>query len=190
MTTRQALFSTIPATWLAEHEARGASTAEAWAFFDTLPAVDVHEMIGRWRGSGLPTAHPIDGLLEAYGWFGKAFTSPEDVQPLLFCHGQGNVVAFHPRRMPINLMVRHPGWLRHKAACRAFAAAAPLLRTRRPMARLRMMEHRGVTSATMIYDHWPILDTFRRVNHDTLLGVMDLRDMAQPFFFVLRRHTG
>lgn len=190
MTTGQALFSTIPATWLAEHEARGASTAEAWAFFDTLPAVDVHEMIGRWRGSGLPTAHPIDGLLEAYGWYGKAFTSPEDVQPLLFRHGQGNVVAFHPRRMPINLMVRHPGWLRHKAACRAFAAAAPLLRTRRPMARLRMMEHRGVASATMIYDHWPILDTFRRVDHDTLLGVMDLRDMAQPFFFVLRRHTG
>jgi hypothetical protein len=53
-----------------------------------------------------------------------------------------------------------------------------------------MMEHRGMTSATMIYDHWPILDTFRRVNHDTLLGVMDLRGMAQPFFFVLRRDTG
>jgi len=33
----------------------------------------------------------------------------------------------------------------------------------------------------------PINDMFRAVDGDRLLGVMDLRGMAQPFFFVLRR---
>jgi hypothetical protein len=66
-------------------------------------------------------------------------------------------------------------------------AALVLLRTRKPTARLRMMEHRGVVSATMIYDFLPIHDVFRSVDDDTRLGLMDLRGMAQPFFFVLRR---
>jgi hypothetical protein len=44
----------------------------------------------------------------------------------------------------------------------------------------------GAAGATMIYDTLPILDVFRRVDRDTLLGVMDLR--GAPFFvFTLRR---
>ena len=39
----------------------------------------------------------------------------------------------------------------------------------------------------MIYDGLPILDHFRAVDAATLLGLMDLRGMAQPYFFVLRR---
>ena len=41
-------------------------------------------MLGRWRGSGLPTGSPLDGLLEAYGWYGKEFLDAETVHPLLF----------------------------------------------------------------------------------------------------------
>jgi hypothetical protein len=33
---------------------------------DTLAGVALDACIGRWRGSGLPTGHPLDGLLEAY----------------------------------------------------------------------------------------------------------------------------
>jgi hypothetical protein len=42
----------------------------------------------------------------------------------------------------------------------------------------------------MIYDHAPIVDCFRRLDENSLLGVMDLKGMQQPFFFVLRREGG
>ena len=51
----------------------------------------------------------------------------------------------------------------------------------------RMTEYRGVVSATMIYDSLPINDIFRKVDDDTVLGVMDLRFTPQPFFFILLR---
>ena len=42
----------------------------------------------------------------------------------------------------------------------------------------------GKVSAAMIYDHLPIIDIFRRVDEDTLLGVMDMRGLADPYFFI------
>ena len=65
--------------------------------------------------------------------------------------------------------------------------ALPLWITHHPQARLRVVEHRGVSSAAMLYDHLPIVDVFRRLDEHTLLGVMDARGISQPFFFTLRR---
>jgi hypothetical protein len=45
-----------------------------------------------------------------------------------------------------------------------------------------MTEYRDVVSATMIYDSLPINDIFRKVDDDSVLGVMDLRFSPQPFF--------
>ena len=118
------------------------TVAEALAFFDAAAPVSIDEMIGEWRGAGLHTAHPMDGLLERYGWYGKVFIDAETVHPLL--------------------------------------------QTSRPRARLRLLAHRGVVSATMVYDHLPINDVFRRVDASTLIGLMDMRGMGPPFFFVLR----
>lgn len=39
----------------------------------------------------------------------------------------------------------------------------------------------------MVYDDLPIIDMFRRVDARTVLGVMDMRAMPLPYFFVLRR---
>ena len=50
-----------------------------------------------------------------------------------------------------------------------------------------MTEYRGVVSATMCYDDLPIHDVFRLVDDDTVLGLMDLRGLEQPFVFFLRR---
>ncbi|WP_454197052.1 DUF4334 domain-containing protein [Nocardia sp. Marseille-Q1738] len=36
----------------------------------------------------------------------------------------------------------------------------------------------------------PIIDHFRRADEHTLLGAMDLRGMAEPYFFVLHREIG
>jgi hypothetical protein len=57
-------------------------------------------------------------------------------------------------------------------------------------ARLRMVEFRGVVSATMIYDRHPILDHFRRVARDTVAGVMDTKGDDAPLVFFLRRRSG
>jgi hypothetical protein len=41
----------------------------------------------------------------------------------------------------------------------------------------------------MIYDALPINDLFRAAGPDTLVGAMDMRGLADPFFFILRRET-
>ena len=49
------------------------------------------------------------------------------------------------------------------------------------------MQYRGKCSATMIYDSVPINDVFRKIDSDTVLGLMDLKGMRAPFFFLLQR---
>jgi len=48
-----------------------------------------------------------------------------------------------------------------RALVRLLLPLLPLLATRRPRARLRPVEYRGVTSAAMSYDQLPIIDVFR-----------------------------
>ena len=39
--------------------------------YDGLPPVEVAAMLGAWRGRGIATGNPFDGLLELAGWHGK-----------------------------------------------------------------------------------------------------------------------
>jgi hypothetical protein len=179
---------TVAERWVRAHRA-GAAAADALAFFDRCPAVTVPAMVGRWRGSGLPTGSRLDGLLEAYGWYGKEVVDAETVHPLLFHDPAGGPRPLNPACAPLGLLRRHPGLVRTPPARLGFAAVRPLLRTRRPAARLRLVEHRGVPTAALIYDRLPVVDVFRRVGADTVLGLMDLRDLDEPFFFVLERQA-
>ncbi|WP_434447095.1 DUF4334 domain-containing protein [Lentzea sp. E54] len=165
--------------------AAGCTTEEAFALFDVLAPVRAAEMTGRWRGSELPTGHPLDGLLTASGWYGKQFDDPESVHPLLFSRGD-DVFAAEPRRLRFGLTGRVPLRL-VRAGRAALRFLEPVLRTSKPRARLRDLDYRGTTSAAMIYDHLPVIDVFRRVDEHTLLGVVDMRGLAGPYFFVLRR---
>jgi hypothetical protein len=167
----------------------GVTSAEALAVYDDLPAVGLEEMLGAWRGSGVPTGHPMDGLLEAYGWHGKRFDSPEAGHPLVF-RGPRGLYSANPALVPMGLVSRFGPRLRPPAVAAVGRRAIGLTRTRAPRSRLRMIEHRGVVTATMAYDALPICDHFRRLDDDAVLGVMDLRDMPQPFFFLLRRDPG
>jgi hypothetical protein len=171
-------------TWLEQAVRLGSSREEALEQFDRLPPAPLDSMPGLWRGTGLHTGHPIDGLLEAYGWYGKAFDATGDAHPLLFRH-RGGIVAINPRWIPTSMLDSNR--LTRSAVARAgFAAALPMLRTEEPKARLRMVAYRGVETAAMIYDRLPIIDLFRRVAPDILLGLMDLRG-EPPFFFTLHR---
>lgn len=54
-------------------------------------------------------------------------------------------------------------------------------------ARLRLVSYRGVSTATMLYDRHPILDHFRRIDDDVVMGIMDRKGDARPLCFWLRR---
>lgn len=149
----------------------------AMAIYDTLAPVDIDFMIGRWMGSEFFTGHPIDGELTKYGWYGKQYKSAEDGDPLLFntLDGKG-IFAADPIKV-IQGDKLMDDLLEHQAE----------VETTRPTCRLRMIEYRGKSTATMVYDDIPSLDYFRKVDDNTVLGAMDTRGEPRTFFFVLRR---
>jgi len=60
------------------------STQQAMDYFDSLPPIAAEEIFGYfWRGEGIDTDHPMDGMLESSRWLGKAFYSENDVHPLI-----------------------------------------------------------------------------------------------------------
>ncbi|BDX33012.1 hypothetical protein TUM20985_35590 [Mycobacterium antarcticum] len=169
------------------------TTDDALALFDAAPAVTPDEMLGTWRGAELPTGHPLDGLLEASGWWGKQFLGAETVHPLLFPTADGTALwAVNPALVfgGLGLATRLPA-LRRGNYTGLITKLKPVLRTAAPRARLRTTRYRGVDTATMVYDQLPVNDVFRRLDDaagsDAVIGVMDLRGSKLPYFFVLRR---
>lgn len=164
------------------------TTQEALELYDSLEPVDLGFMWGRWQGSGLHTAHPMDGLLELSNWYGKEFMDTETVHPLLFSDSQGKIfkVAPHPTLMNWVLKLSIP---RNTTFKPLLMFTNSLLKTEKSQARLRMMEYRGVISATMIYDYLPINDSFKKIDDHTVFGIMDFKNSSQPFFFILKREV-
>ena len=171
--------------WLEAWRGGAIDAADALAWFDRLDGLPVEAMLGRWRGVSLATAHPLDGLLEALGWYGKAFEAVDRVHPLLFRTAAGAPVPLDPSRLPVGLALRAPGLARSPAVRRAFRAALPLLRTRRHAARLEERPFRGTSSAAMVYRRQPIVDHFRKIDDERVLGAMVLRDPGQAYFYFL-----
>ena len=173
-------------SWLDEHR-DGVDPQEALAYFDSLPVVTTGEMLGRWRGSALRTGSPLDGLLEAYGWYGKECLDDEAVHPLLFPDRSGRPRPVDPSLLPVSVLRDYAGFLQFWPLRTAFTSLRPLLYTRKPQARLREVTHRGVVTAAIVYDSLPIIDVFRRVSDNVRLGAMDMRGLPFPYLFVLRR---
>lgn len=168
--------------WVRRWRRDGLSLDAARVRFDGLPPVSPEEMLGDWAGLGLPTGHPLDGLLEGLGWRGKRFRSAEDVDPLIFTPG----IALDPQLVPVGLALRWPRLAGSVVARAAFRLARPAFRSRRPAARLATVAFRGTASAAMIYDRQPIVDHFRRIDATRVLGMMEMR-RAEPYFFLLER---
>jgi hypothetical protein len=165
-----------------------ATTAEALDIFDSLETVAVSDMIGSWRGSTFPTDHPLDGALEAYHWHGKRFETTEHVYPLVFKAMDGNTASVNPLWMlPLVSWIDRLPIPKSEAMGNIFQASLFLFSTDQSCARLRLVTYRGKETATMIYDSLPINDIFRKVDDRTVLGLMDLKGMECPFFFVLQR---
>jgi hypothetical protein len=165
------------------------TTEQALQLFDILEPVNLDFMLGRWQGSELHTSHPMDGLLEASNWYGKEFIDPENVHPLLFLDNQGKIIKVAPNPMAMDWVLKIPV-IKNDFLKPLLTLTNSLLKTERSQARLRMMEYREKVSATMVYDYLPINDSFRKVDDNTVLGVMDFKNLPQPFFFVLKRFSG
>jgi len=94
---------------------QGMTTAEALALYDSLEPVDLAFLVGRWRGKGIPSQHPMDGMLEMSHWYGKAFIDPESVHPLLFEDAQGDIFQLKPdptlMRLALHFSIARYPWL-------------------------------------------------------------------------------
>jgi len=164
------------------------TSSTALALFDQLAPVTPAELLGNWRGQGLATGHPLDGVLEAWHWHGKRFLSAEAVHPLVFAAAGGRLISVDPSWVPMTLL-RAP-WVGRLAPLGVLAPwLLPLLATGKPRARLRQLCYRDRLSCAMVYDNLPIIDIFRRLDANSLLGLMDARGLEQPFFFTLQREA-
>lgn len=161
------------------------SPTAALSLFDANTPLTCEDMIGTWKGGGFPTGHPMDGLLEATGWYGKRFDSLDDVHPLVFGK-PGKLFSVNPGLVPMSQAERLTPLFQNPLIAAAGKALIRCLVTSKPKARLRMVECRGQATATMLYDDLPIADHFRKLNDNTVLGLMDLRG-SDPFFFTLTR---
>lgn len=172
--------------WLLAHR-HGTSADTALRFLDGLPGVTVDAMTGRWHGAGWHTGHPWDGVLESLGWWGKEFLDADRVRPTLFRDARGDPRPVDPVAARPRLVDAAAGALRHPAAGAVFRLVRPLATSARPAGRLRLVEHRGTVTAALVYDSLPVIDAFRRVTDDLVLGAADVRGHDVPLLFVLRR---
>ncbi|MCA1494667.1 DUF4334 domain-containing protein [Sinorhizobium alkalisoli] len=165
------------------------SESAAFAFFDRLQPVPTGELVGVWLGRGVTTGHPLDGVLENLGWYGKRFRADGRADALLFRVGDNRLLPIDPALIPLGLALRFHRFARTEAARNLFSHLALHLRAKGPVASLRSMPFRGAMSAAMVYDRKPIIDHFRKIDRDRVLGVMQIEGGDRHYFFELERVT-
>ncbi|MGK6314156.1 GXWXG domain-containing protein [Neorhizobium sp. DT-125] len=156
-------------------------------FFDDLPPVMPDELIGLWKGCGIMTGHPLDGILENLGWYGKRFNPDLRADALLFQMEPRRLVPIDPGLIPLKLAFRFPRFGRTRIARNWFTYLQKGLRATAPIAALTPRSFRGKVSAAMIYDRQPITDYFRQFDEETVIGAMALEGDNRLYFFRLSR---
>ncbi|MEI1251180.1 GXWXG domain-containing protein [Rhizobium aouanii] len=169
---------------------RGDQQEEMAAWFRSLEPVQPKEMVGLWSGVGIPSGHPLDGVLENLNWFGKRFHSDMRADALLFRWRPGRLVPIEPNFFPIGLAIKMAPFGRTFVARNLFSYLQKLLRARGTTASLQLRTLDGIDTAAMVYDKQPIVDYFRRIDDDEIAGMMCVRDDPRRLFFKLRRVTG
>lgn len=157
------------------------------AWFHTLGPVEPVEMVGLWRGAGIPSGHPLDGVLENLRWFGKRFHPDMRADALLFQWRPGRLVAIDPRFVPITLAIRLSSLGRTAFGRGLFSYFQKAFRAQGTTAALDIRTLDQIASAAMVYNEQPIVDHFRRVSDDTLAGMMCVRGDERRFFFKLTK---
>lgn len=174
----------------------GLTQDEAFELFDKLPSVSADEMIGNWLGKEIPTGHPMDGLLTLCPWRGKHFVDTENVHPLVFNQKKGDIYFLNPDRIfkYMHLLLRSNFIKKRIKSHKTFDPHAfdwllKRFKTPHSKARLRVISYRNSYTSAMIYDHVAIIDVFKRIDEQTLLGVMDDKTHTggKSYFFLLKK---
>ncbi|MBB4276342.1 hypothetical protein GGE12_004139 [Rhizobium mongolense] len=168
---------------------RGDQQQEMVSWLRSLAPVQPKNMIGLWKGVGLPSGHPLDGVLENLYWFGKRFHADMRADALLFQRWPGRLVAIDPCYIPIGLAIKAAPLGRTAVARKLFLHLHQTLRAKGTTASITLQTLEQVESAAMIYDKQPIVDHFRLVSHDELVGMMCVHDDPCRYFFRLRKVT-
>ena len=155
--------------------------------FRRLAPIAPRELVGLWKGRGIPAGHPFDGVLENLGWFGKRFTPDMRADALLFRAVGQRLVAIDPKWIPLRLALHFHAAGRTRGARNLFSYLQRRLRARGPVASLKTMAFGGVESAAMVYDRQPIVDQFRRIDDHRVMGAMTIRGDERIYFFELER---
>lgn len=155
--------------------------------FRRLLPVTPSNLIGLWQGRGIASGHPLDGVLENLGWFGKRFTPQLRADALLFRSAQRHLIAIDPSPIPLGLALRFHRMGRTRAAQNLFSHLQRVLRAQGPTAAVTMSTFDGVSSAAMVYDRKPITDHFRQFDKDRMMGAMVIVGDPRLYFFELRR---
>ncbi|MBA9003576.1 DUF4334 domain-containing protein [Thermomonospora cellulosilytica] len=129
------------------------SRDEVDPLFARLQPVTCDFMLGTWRGGLFNDHDALAGMLLGMNWYGKRFTGPDHVEPLLCRSADGSLYSYE----------------------------------KLGLARLREVSFRGTVSAAMIYDQRPIIDHFRRVTDDLVVGAMDAKGQPDILYFHLTR---
>ncbi|NEJ22694.1 DUF4334 domain-containing protein [Rhizobium leguminosarum] len=166
---------------------RSGRQEEMAAWFRSLEPVQPKDMVGLWSGAGIPSDHPLDGVLENLNWFGKRFHSDMRADALLFRWRPGRLVPLEPSFFPIGLAIKMAPFGRTFVARGWFSYLQKLLRARGTTASLRLQALDGIETAAMIYDKQPIVDYFRRIDDVEIAGMMCVRGDPRRFFFKLRK---
>jgi hypothetical protein len=160
---------------------------DAFALFDSLQPVEPEAIHGLWRGRGLVTRHPLDGVLENLGWYGKRFHPDGRADALLFFWDEHRLIPVDPAGIPVRFALRFGGIGRRRIAKSLFSYLVKAMRAKATVAEVRNVRFRGVTSSGMAYDRQPIIDHFRKVNDNRLLGAMSIAGDERHYFFWLDR---
>ncbi|TCU31246.1 uncharacterized protein DUF4334 [Rhizobium azibense] len=166
---------------------RGDQQKEMASWLQSLEPVQPRHMIGLWKGVGIPSGHPLDGVLENLHWFGKRFYADMRADALLFQRRSGRLVAIDPSYIPIGLAIKAAPLGRTALARILFLHLQESLRAKDTTASITLRTLVQVESAAMIYDKQPIVDHFRLAGHGDLVGMMCVREDPRRYFFRLRR---
>ncbi|KPH04269.1 GXWXG domain-containing protein [Rhizobium acidisoli] len=161
--------------------------ASAAAWFRTLPPVLPTEMVGIWRGEGISSGHPLDGVLENLNWFGKRFHADFRADALLFQWQPGRLVPIEPSVFPIRLVLRFASFGRTFIARNWFSYLERAFRAKGPTATVKLRSVDFNETAAMVYDRQPIVDYFRRIDDNEVAGMMVVKGDDRCYFFRLHR---
>lgn len=149
--------------------------AQIAAVFDQLKPISPEFLIGKWKGFSFDTGHPAHRILDTLKWAGKDYRSVDDVDPIMIYDDSGK-----------------RSWYSEYGHARVSSElqGIPVQGYAADRSQIREVKFHGTVSAAMIYDKFPIIDVFKYVDDNTVLGAMDSKDFpadAGEYYFYLKR---